>query len=86
MKYFFLYTAVNEEDPFSDKYYIKGKSIQQVLNQIEHFSNGWINTSQFGLCTQNIKYGYLREVNIKNFPELSSKDFAQICESKCISF
>jgi hypothetical protein len=86
MKYFILCTAVKEEDPFLNEYYIKGKSIQQVLNQIEQFSNGWINTSGFGLCTQNIKYGYLREVNINNFPELSSQDFAQICESKCISF
>jgi hypothetical protein len=86
MKYFILYTAVKEDDPFSDKYYIKGRSLQQVVKQIDQFSNGWINTRQFGLCTQNVKYGYLREVNINHFPELSSRDFAQICESKCISF
>jgi hypothetical protein len=86
MKYFILYTTVDEEDLFSNVFYIKGKSTRKILTQIEQFSNGWINTSQFGICTRNIKYGFLREINLNNYPELSSNNFGQICESKCMSF
>jgi hypothetical protein len=86
VRYFILCTAVKEDDPFTDEFYIRGESIQQVFKQIDRYSNGLISTNLFGICTRNIKYGYIREVNINNYPELSSKDFAQICESKCISY
>jgi hypothetical protein len=86
MKYFILYTAGDEEDQFSNEFYIKGRSTRQVLKLIEQFSNGWIHTSLFGLCTRNIKYGFLREVNLNHYSDLSSKDFAHICEGRCVSF
>jgi hypothetical protein len=86
MKYFILYTAVKEEDPFSMEYYIKGKCKHQVLRQIQEYSNGLLTTSHFGICTRNIQNGYLREIQLNDFPELSPKNFSLICESKCLSY
>jgi hypothetical protein len=84
VRYFILSTAVKEDDPFTDEYYIRGESSEQVYTQIDRYSNGMISTKLFGLCTRNITFGYIREINLENYPGLSSKDFAQICESKCI--
>jgi hypothetical protein len=84
VRYFILSTAVKEDDPFTDEFFIRGESIQQVYTQIERYSNGMITTNLFGFCTRNITFGYIREINLDNYPELSSKDFAQICEKKCI--
>jgi hypothetical protein len=84
MRYFILSTAVKEDDPFTDEYYLRGKSIQQVYLQIERYSNGIISTNLYGVCTRNIKYGYIREVNLNNYPELCHKDFAKICEKKSL--
>jgi hypothetical protein len=81
-----LYTAADETDDFSDEAYIKGDSFQQVADQIEKYSNGLLITKQFGLNTRNIKYGYLREVYISNFPKLTSNDFYRICEKRSFCF
>jgi hypothetical protein len=85
VRYFILSTAAKENDPFTDEFYIRAESIQQVFKQVEKYSNGLISTNLFGLCTRNIKYGYIREVNLNNFPEMSHKDFAKICERKSMS-
>lgn len=86
MNYFILHTAVSEQEHFTTEFYIKGKSKRQVYNLIEQYSNGTIITSKFGICTRNIKYGFIREVQLNDYPDLSPKDFADIIERKCISF
>jgi hypothetical protein len=85
VRYFILSTAVKKDDPFTDEFYIRGESIKQVYTQIERYSNGMITTSLFGLCTRNITWGYIREINLANYPGLSHKNFAQICERRSMN-
>jgi hypothetical protein len=80
MKYFLLNVSISECDPFSNEYYIKGKSQDDVYEQILKYANGLLCTDKFSLCTQNIKFGYLREIDLKAFPLLTPTDFALIKE------
>jgi hypothetical protein len=78
MKYFLLNVSISECSPFSHEYYIKGKSHDDVYELITKYANGILCTDKFSLCTQNYQFGYLREIDLKAFPTLTSTDFALI--------
>lgn len=80
MKYFIFYVTFHEG--FTKEYYIKGKSIDFMLERIERYSDGYLSTSKFGLLTHNVQSIYVREIEINHFPYLSKKDFAVINETK----
>jgi hypothetical protein len=80
MKYFVLTVAVDEQSSFSHEYYIKGKELDKVVSQMMKYSNGILSTDKFHLYTQNIKFGYVREINLQEFPHLDSREFALINE------
>ena len=61
MKYFVLYTF-NSENSIK-KYYLKGKSMKHMEDRIKKYSNGMLVTSKWTLFTDNIEFGFLREVN-----------------------
>jgi hypothetical protein len=83
MKYFLLNIAIDESTPFSTEYYIKGKSLNDITNQIMKYSNGLLCTDKYTLCTHNIKFGYIREIDLKALPGFSSSDFAVINRMHC---
>jgi hypothetical protein len=83
MKYFVLTVAIDEQSTFSHEYYIKGQELDAVVRLMMKYSNGILSTSKFHLCTHNIKFGYVREINLREFPPLDSKEFALINERKC---
>jgi hypothetical protein len=68
MKYFVLYTV--NEDSISECY-LKGKSFEHIEDRINVYSDGIISTNKWSLITSNIEFGYLREVNLLEFPKLS---------------
>jgi hypothetical protein len=80
MKYFLLNVSISECDLFSNEYYIKGKSLNDVTNLILKYANGILCTDKFTLCTHNIQFGFIREIDLKMFPFLTSADFALIKE------
>jgi hypothetical protein len=82
MKYFFLYTL---EDNYIHESYLKGKSYDQVFEKIQHYSNGILSTDKETLITSKISHGYLREVDLKEFPTLKSQDFVFIDEENSFS-
>jgi hypothetical protein len=82
MKYFFLYTL---EDNYIHESYLKGKSYEHVFEKIQHYSNGILSTDKETLITSNISHGYLREVDLKEFPTLKSHDFVYIDEENSFS-
>lgn len=85
MKYFVIHIAIDDEDDFSNEYYITGKSIEHVSETIKKYSNGYLSTNIFNLVTSNIKYGFIREINLQDYPDLSPCDFAQISNSRSYS-
>jgi hypothetical protein len=81
MKYFVLTVAIDEHSSFSHEYYIKGQELDEVVRLMMKYSNGILSTKKFHLCT--IKFGYVREINLREFPHLESREFALINEKKC---
>jgi hypothetical protein len=71
MKYFVLYTG-------NDECYLKGKSVEHMEDRIQMYSDGILSTNKWTIITSNIDYGYLREVNLSEYPELTKRDFAII--------
>jgi hypothetical protein len=82
MKYFILYTL---EDSYIHETYLKGMTYKQVFEQIQHYSNGLLSTDKETLITSNISHGYLREVDPKEFPVLTKRDFDEIDEENSFS-
>jgi hypothetical protein len=80
MKYFLLNVSISECSPFSHEYYIKGNSYDDVYELIRKYANGILCTDKFSICTQNFIFGFLREIDLKAFPLLTSNDFALIKE------
>ncbi|MGD6963991.1 MAG: hypothetical protein ACQET8_14665 [Bacillota bacterium] len=83
MKYFVLYTL--NEHYVSEKY-VKGKSYEHVVNRIQHYSDGILSTNKWTLVTSNIAVGYLREIQLSDFPLLSKRDFGMINENQSYSY
>ncbi|MBY6038332.1 hypothetical protein KUV80_16920 [Fictibacillus nanhaiensis] len=83
MKYFVLYT-VNAN--IVDECYLKGQSTDYVKKCIDKYSNGFLSTNKWTLITSNIDYGFLREIDHKELPLLSKKDFAIIDELNSYNF
>jgi hypothetical protein len=80
MKYFVLTVAIDEQSSFSHEYYIKGQELDEVVRLMSKYSNGILSTNKFHLCTQNIKFGYVREINLQDAPHIDSREFALINE------
>jgi hypothetical protein len=80
MKYFVLTVAVDEQSSFSHEYYIKGQELDEVVGLMMKYSNGVLSTNKFHLCTQNIKFGYVREISLQEFLHIDSREFALINE------
>jgi hypothetical protein len=80
MKYFVLTVAIDEQSSFSHEYYIKGQGPDEVARLMMKYSNGVLSTDKFHLCTQNIKFGYVREINLQDVPHINSREFALINE------
>jgi hypothetical protein len=82
MKYFVLTVATDEHSPFSHEYFIKGQELDEVVRLMRKYSNGILSTNKFNLYTPNIKYGFVREINLREFPHIDSREFALINERK----
>jgi hypothetical protein len=81
MKYFVLYTF-NSENSIK-KYYLKGKSMKHMEDRIKKYSNGMLVTSKWTLFTDNIEFGFLREVNpTLEFPHMTKREFVVINENR----
>jgi hypothetical protein len=80
MKYFVLTVAIDEHSSFSHEYYFKGLELDEVVRLMRKYSNGILSTNKFHLCTQNIKFGFVREINLQEFPHIDSREFALINE------
>jgi hypothetical protein len=82
MKYFVLYTL---EDNCLHESYLKGKSFEHVFEKIQHYSKGILSTDKETLITSNISNGYLREVDLNEYPALTKHDFVDIDEENSFS-
>jgi hypothetical protein len=80
MKYFVLTVAFDEHSSFSQEYYIKGQELDEVVRLMMKYSYGILSTNKFHLCTQNIKFGFVREINLQDVPHIDSREFALINE------
>ncbi|WML46688.1 hypothetical protein RCG23_13625 [Neobacillus sp. PS3-34] len=80
MNYFILY--VTSKAHTTSEYYIKGKSIDYIVERMGRYSNGCIATSKLSFCTYNAISMFVREIDLKHFPYLSKKDFGTINETK----
>jgi hypothetical protein len=83
MKYFVLTVATDKHSPFSHEYFIKGQKLDEVVRLMRKYSNEILSTDQFHLCTHNMKYGFIRELHLREFPHLDSREFGLINERKC---
>jgi hypothetical protein len=79
VKYFVLYTGDSSNDHVHESY-LKGHSTDYVEKCIGKYSNGFLSTNKWTLITLNIDFGFLREINQKELPLLSKKNFAIIDE------
>ncbi|WP_223592394.1 hypothetical protein [Neobacillus bataviensis] len=84
MSYFILY--VTDKLGFTDEYYLKGKSMPDMINQIGKYADGHLATSKELIITHNAEYGFIREISLDLFPHLSKKDFGTINEAKCYNY
>jgi hypothetical protein len=82
MKYFVLYTI---EDNHIHESYLKGKSYEHVFERLQKYSNGILSTNKETIITSNISYGYLREVELIEYPNLTKRDFVCINENNSFS-
>lgn len=80
MKYFIFYVTYHSHH--TSESHVKGKSMDYILERIERYSDGCIVTSREGICTDQAKSLFVREINLKDFPSLSKRDFAMINETK----
>ena len=82
MKFFIVYVTFKSDH--TEEYYIKGKSMDCLLELIEKYSDGWIITSKESFCTNKALSVFVREIDLNLFPSLSltRKDFSIINETK----
>ncbi|MDN3019203.1 hypothetical protein PH210_23815 [Paenibacillus sp. BSR1-1] len=84
MSYFILYFT--DKLGFTDEYYLKGKSMADMINQIGKYTDGNLATSKELIITHNAEYSFLREISLDLFPHFSKKDFGMINEAKCYNY
>jgi hypothetical protein len=83
MEYFILYVTSSHHTTL--EYYIKGENMDYILGQMEKYSNGLLVTSKESICTYNAISMFVRQIDLKHFPNLSKNDFAVINERKSYS-
>ncbi|MFF2450562.1 hypothetical protein ACFVSW_26310 [Neobacillus sp. NPDC058068] len=83
MKYFIVYFT--HTDNLTTEYYMKGKSADYMINRLKWYYKGIITTNKWGIKADNLKSVFVREINPKEFPDLSKRDFAVINENKSYS-
>ncbi|MGG1678233.1 hypothetical protein ACIFOT_21205 [Neobacillus sp. NRS-1170] len=84
MRYFILY--VTDKLGFTDEYYVKGQSMDDMVNRIGKYADCHLATSKEHIITHNAEYGFLREISLDLFPYLSKKGFGMINEAKCYNY
>lgn len=83
MKYFVLtYTGI---DGITCEFYLKGKSRTHLAERILNYSKGILSTSKGTLYTSDVKLGFLREINLEEYPQLTKQDFGIINEYQSYS-
>jgi hypothetical protein len=85
VKYFILSIATDDVSPFNHEYYFKDHSLDEVSQKISNFANGIICTNRYHLCTYNMEYGFIREIDLRAYPLLQARDFAMIKEKGSFS-
>jgi hypothetical protein len=85
VKYFILSIATDDVSPFNHEYYLKDHSLDEVSQRISNFANGIICTNRYHLCTYNMEYGFIREIDLRAYPLLQARDFAMIKEKGSFS-
>lgn len=57
--------------------------MKHIEDRVKKYSNGMLATSKWALFTDNIEFGFLREVNpTLEFPHMTKRDFVVINENK----
>lgn len=84
MNYFILYVTSNQN--VTEEYYVKGKSMNFILEQIGYYSNGLLAISKGTICTYNALSMFIREIDLLHFPYLTKKEFTKINIAKSYSF
>lgn len=79
MKYFVLYCISDDGHIF--EIYLKGKSMKHMQERIIRYSNGILCTNKDSIMTKNLVASFIREVNPKEYPQLTKRDFAIINEN-----
>lgn len=83
MKYFVLnYTGI---DGITCEFYLKGKSRNHLADRILNYSKGILSTSKGTLYTADVKLGFLREINLEEYSQLTKQDFGIINENQSYS-
>jgi hypothetical protein len=84
MKFFILYFT--DKDGVTNEFYLKGKSMNHMLERIERYSNGTLSSSKGTLYMSELTSVFLQEVNLNNYPNLKKRDFGIINENRSYSF
>ncbi|MDQ0415663.1 hypothetical protein [Mesobacillus stamsii] len=82
MKYFILYVSHSQD--FTQELYVKTKSMEHLLMQIERYADGYLSTSKGSIHTINVASIFAREVEPSQIP-LKKNQFATINENKSYS-
>jgi hypothetical protein len=82
MKYFVLHTF---NDKYTDEHFLKGKSYEHIEERIQKYADGMLSTNKWTLITSNLSRGYLREIDLAEYPEVKKRDFAIIDENLSFS-
>ena len=82
MKYFILY--VSQSQDFTHELYVKSKSMEHLLMQIERYADGCLSTSKGSIQTINIASIFAREVEPSQ-THLKKNEFAIINDNKSYS-
>ncbi|WP_226678292.1 hypothetical protein [Mesobacillus jeotgali] len=80
MKFFILYFT--DKDGVTNELYLKGKSMNHMLERIESYSNGILSSSKGTLYMSELTSAFLQEVNLNIYPNLSKRDFGIINENR----
>jgi hypothetical protein len=81
MKYFIVYVTFTVEN--THEYLFKSRSAKLLEAQMSRYPKGMISTARFSFFTEDALSIFIREIDLKDFPYLLKKDFAQINENQC---
>ncbi|WML46686.1 hypothetical protein RCG23_13615 [Neobacillus sp. PS3-34] len=84
MNYFILYVTFKND--LTEEMYVKGKSINYILEQIGRYTDGIISTSHTTISTHHAKSIYVRQIDLNHFPHLSKRDFRMINENQSYNY